>query len=189
LDVLDTLVTEPYFTALPDFFGIGVEELKRQMHPTSWIDFEEGAITEAEYYERFFLDGRPIDADRLRARVRSSYRWLEGMEQLAADLHAAGYAMHALSNYSLWYLLIEDALQFSRYVQWTFVSCRTGLRKPAAEAYLNAARALGVEPGECFFVDDRQVNVDAARAVGMDAVLKTTSAALRSELRQRGILS
>ena len=110
------------------------------------------------------------------------------MEPLAADLHAAGYQLHALSNYSLWYLLIEEALQVSRYIQWTFVSCLTGLRKPAAEAFWNAAHTLHVEPHECFFVDDRQENVDAARAIGMDAVLKTDSNALRRELRQRGVL-
>ena len=111
------------------------------------------------------------------------------MEPLAADLHAAGYQLHALSNYSLWYLLIEEALQVSRYIQWTFVSCLTGLRKPATEAFWNVAHTLNVEPHECFFVDDRQENVDAARAIGMDAVLKTDSTALRRELRQRGVLA
>lgn len=187
-DVLDTLVTEPYFTDLPAFFGMHVADLKRQMHPTSWIDFEEGRIMEAEYYARFFLDGRPVDAERLRSRVRSSYRWLEGMEPLVADLHAAGYQLHALSNYSLWYLLIEEALQVSRYVEWTFVSCRTGLRKPAPEAYWNVTHTLQVEPQECFFVDDRPENVAAAWAIGMDAVLKTDAASLRRELQQRGVL-
>lgn len=187
-DMMETLVTEPYFTDLPAHFGISVAELRQQMHPTSWIDFEEGHITEAEYYQRFFLDGRPVDADSLRRRLYHAYRWLDGMEPLLAQLKRTGYQMHALSNYSTWYLIIEDVLAMSRYVAWTFVSCLTGLRKPSRECYLHAARTLRVAPGDCFFVDDRQVNVDAARAAGLDAVVKTNAANLRYELQQRGML-
>jgi putative hydrolase of the HAD superfamily len=43
--------------------------------------------------------------------------------------------------------------------------------KPAPEAYLAAARALGVEPGEVVFLDDTTYCVDGARAVGMWGVL------------------
>jgi FMN phosphatase YigB (HAD superfamily) len=43
--------------------------------------------------------------------------------------------------------------------------------KPAPEAYLAAARQLGVEPGEIVFLDDTPYCVDGARAVGMWGVL------------------
>lgn len=186
-DMMETLVTEPYFNDLPSYFGMSVDELKSQMHPTSWIDFEEGRITEPEYYERFFLDGRPIDAESLRSRLKEAYRWLDGMEPLVVELKRAGYSMHALSNYSTWYELIEESLGMSRYVEWSFVSCLTGLRKPDPQTYLNAARKLGVAPGECLFVDDRPENIEAARALGMDAIIKTDVGRLRRELQQRGI--
>jgi FMN phosphatase YigB (HAD superfamily) len=185
--MMETLVTEPYFNDLPSYFGMSVDELKRQMHPTSWIDFEEGRLTESEYYEQFFLDGRPIDVESLRNRLRQAYRWLDGMEQLVVELKRAGYSMHALSNYSMWYELIEESLGMSRYVEWSFVSCLTGLRKPDPQTYLNAARTLGVAPGECLFVDDRPENIEAARALGMDAIIKTDIGQLRRELRHRGI--
>jgi HAD superfamily hydrolase (TIGR01509 family) len=187
-DMMETLVTEPYFNDLPAYFGLTVEELRQQMHPTSWIDFEEGRLTEAEYYRQFFRDGRPLDTGRLRERLLHAYQWLDGMEPLLAQLKQAGYEMHALSNYSTWYLIIEEALQVSRYVEWTFVSCLTGLRKPDPNCYRHATQTLQVAPEECLFVDDRWVNVEAARAVGLDAIIKTTAANLRSELQQRGIL-
>ena len=43
--------------------------------------------------------------------------------------------------------------------------------KPAPGAYLDAARELGVEPGEIIFLDDSPYCVDGARNVGMLAVL------------------
>lgn len=41
------------------------------------------------------------------------------------------------------------------------------LSKPAPEAYLHVARVLGVQPSECLFFDDEEVNVAGANAVGM----------------------
>lgn len=53
----------------------------------------------------------------------SSYRYLDGMESLMARLQAAGYELHAITNYPIWYKLIEDKLQVSRYLRWSFISC------------------------------------------------------------------
>jgi hypothetical protein len=38
------------------------------------------------------------------------------------------------------------------------------------------------------FTDDSQINIDAARACGLDAVLFTAPAALRADLVARGLL-
>ncbi len=54
---------------------------------------------------------------------RTQYRFLDGMETLLTRLHAAGYEMHALSNYPVWYQIIEEKLRLSRFMDWTFVSC------------------------------------------------------------------
>jgi HAD superfamily hydrolase (TIGR01509 family) len=54
----------------------------------------------------------------------------------------------------------------------TFVdAAEIGVRKPEAEAYRIAARALGVEPEEVVFLDDTPECVDGATAVGMTAIL------------------
>jgi putative hydrolase of the HAD superfamily len=46
-----------------------------------------------------------------------------------------------------------------------------GARKPAPEAYLAAADALGVAPQGVVFLDDTPECVDGARRVGMDGIL------------------
>lgn len=187
-DVMETLVTEPYLVEMPAFFGMTSAELRAALNFDCWIEFEYGRINEAEYLTGSFLDRRAVDGDALLQYVKQAYRWLDGMEALVNELKQAGFQVHAFSNYPVWYRLIEERLQLSRYLSWTFVSCLTGLRKPEPEAYLNAATTLGVSPSDCLFVDDRPVNVDGARSVGMDAILREDTSGVRAQLVERGLL-
>ncbi len=187
-DVMGTLVHDPFHHEIPAFFGMSLRELIAAKHPSAWVAFEHGELTEAELYACFFADGRAFDSTAFGATVRAAYRWLDGIEPLLAELRDRGVAMHALSNYPCWYRWIEERLGVSRYVAWSFVSCETGTRKPHPDAYLGASRALGLPPQRCLFVDDREVNCAAAREVGMDAILFTDAPALRSALEERGIL-
>ena len=82
LDVMDTLVYDPFFVDMPAFFGMSLDELLAAKHPTAWMEFERGEIDETEMLERFFLDRRPFDHDALLEMMRDSYRWLEGSEDL-----------------------------------------------------------------------------------------------------------
>lgn len=188
LDVMGTLVHEPFRAEVPAFFGTALPALVRELSHDAWIDFELGKIDEATFAARCFRDGRALDYDGLVAALTGAYRYLDGIEPLLAALAGAGHQLHALSNYPVWYRLIESRLGLSRYLAWSFVSCETGVRKPDAGAYLGAAARLGVEPARCLFVDDRDENCAAARAVGMDAIRYDGTHALRAELIERGVL-
>ena len=185
---MGTLVYNPFFVEIPSFFGMSLEELRGCKHPTSWIEFESGAITQDIYLARLFTDCRPFNHAEFLACVASAYRWLDGMEACVADLRAAGHAVHTLSNYPLWYRTIEEKLKLSRYVEWTFVSCITGLRKPAQEAFLNASRHLGRAPRECVLIDYSSENCAAAGVAGMPAIHFHNAADLRLELGSRGLI-
>lgn len=187
-DVMSTLVTEPFFETVPRFFGMTLDELLEVKDPSGWIEFEHGRIDEATYLRGFFADRRDVDGQGLKRAMQDAYEFMPGVEALLRELADRGQPMYALSNYSPWYTLIEDKLGLSRFVAWDFVSCETGLRKPDPEAYLRAARTLGVEPCRCVFVDDRDDNVDAARTVGMQAILRTPDVdSLRRDLAATGI--
>ena len=188
LDVMGTLVYDPFFVEMPAHFGLSFKELLAQKHPRAWLDFELGVIDESTCLTRFFNDGRTFDQDAFRARVRDAYAFLPGIEALLVELSSAAVPMHALSNYSTWYRLIEEQLGLSRWVPWTFVSCHTGVRKPSEAAYLGAATALGVAPQDCFFVDDRPENVAAAEAVGMAGHVFRDAPTLRTALAAAGYL-
>lgn len=189
LDVMDTLVHEPFYVEVPAFFSLTLDQLIEQKHPTAWAEFEEGRIDEVELESRFFKDGRDYDHAGMRDRMVESYRLLDGVEDLLGDLHSAGVAMHVLSNYPDWYLLIERKLRLSRFLQWSFVSCRTGHRKPSPQAYGAALRGLGQPAESCLFVDDREENCAGARREGIDSIQFVGAGPLRAALVERGILS
>jgi HAD superfamily hydrolase (TIGR01509 family) len=167
---MDTLVVDPFRHVMPAFFGMTLEQLLEEKHPTAWGRFERSELSEAEFLASFFKDGREYDREGFRAQVRASYRWIEGIEAVLARLRQHGTDMHALSNYPEWYAWIEERLGLSRYLSWTFVSCHTRLRKPDPAAYEFAARQLGLAPEQVLFIDDRRTNCDAARAMGMAAI-------------------
>ena len=186
LDVLDTLVVDPFFKGMhSDVFGFeSMDEFFAAKDNQAYLDFETGAMTEAECFDRYFLDGRAVDVPALRAYLRRKYKFVPKIEPLLAELQALpAVELHVLSNYGPWWTLIEEELALSRYVPWTFVSCETGARKPERAAFQIALDRLGVAPDEVVFVDDSQTNVDAAAALGMRAVRATGDVpALRSAL-------
>ncbi|KAJ8615781.1 hypothetical protein MRB53_035153 [Persea americana] len=166
-DVMDTLVRDPFYQDVPAFFGMPMKELLETKHPTAWIEFEKGLINEMELAKKFFKDGRPFDLEGLKECMRRGYSYIDGIEALLYNLKQNNYEMHAFTNYPIWYMLIEDKLKISTYLSWTFCSCKTGKRKPVAEAYLKVLQHLGVEPASCVFIDDRMANVEAAVNAGM----------------------
>ena len=52
-----------------------------------------------------------------------------------------------------------------------FVSHEIGLRKPGHAAFEHIAREIGVPLARILFLDDSAANIDAARALGMGAIL------------------
>jgi HAD superfamily hydrolase (TIGR01509 family) len=188
LDVMSTLVYDPFRVEMPAFLGLSFEELLEQKHPHAWAEFETGEIDEDDFYLKFFRDGRALDGPGLKAAMAQHYAWLPGMQQLLARLTESGVPLHVLSNYPLWYEEVERAVGLSRWVPWTFVSCHTGRRKPAPEAFLEPARQLAVRPEACLLIDDSPENVVAAQALGMDAIRFRDAEALTRDLVARGLL-
>ena len=122
-DVMDTLIKDPFFTVMPQFFGMSFKELLAAKHPSAWPDYERGDIAESELFDRFFIDKRPVDGPGLKKVMLEAYEWLPGMEGLLESLREAGYECHALSNYPSWWQMIESKLRLSRYLNWSFISC------------------------------------------------------------------
>lgn len=188
LDVMDTLVHDPFFVEVLAHLNLTLEELFAVKDKEAWLAFERDEITEAQYAERFWKDRSPVDLAGVKNAMVDGYRLIDGIEPLLSELKAQGVPMYALSNYPHWWTLIEDKLKLSRFLEWRFVSCQTGVRKPDPEAYLGPAKALGVAPAQCLFVDDRGHNCKAAVEQGMPAIKFVGAKNLREELIANGVL-
>jgi len=67
------------------------------------------------------------------------------------------------------------------------LSFEVGAVKPEPEIYLTCLSALGVDPAEALFVDDRRENVYAAAALGMRALVFEGEDRLGADLEQLGL--
>ncbi|KAF8701533.1 hypothetical protein HU200_033558 [Digitaria exilis] len=186
-DVMDTLVRDPFYHHIPAFFQMSMKELLESKHPTAWSEFEKGLIDEDELAKKFFNDGRSFDLEGLKECMVRAYEYIDGVEDILSCLKKNNYEMHAFTNYPVWYQLIEDKLKLSKYLSWTFCSCRTGKRKPSPDFYLQAVDHLNVEPASCIFIDDRMVNIEAALSVGMVGLQFKNAEALRKDLCALGV--
>jgi putative hydrolase of the HAD superfamily len=68
-----------------------------------------------------------------------------------------------------------------------FSSCYLGLLKPQPEHYRRAMQITQRSPEQCLFVDDRPMNVEVARILGMQPIQFTSADQLAADLRARGI--
>jgi putative hydrolase of the HAD superfamily len=63
------------------------------------------------------------------------------------------------------------------------------LLKPEPAIYLHAAEGLQTRPANILFLDDRPENIEAALAIGMQAIHYTTHAAFVDQMRARNLAS
>jgi putative hydrolase of the HAD superfamily len=66
-------------------------------------------------------------------------------------------------------------------------SCFVGIRKPDERIYQLALDLTQFSANECCFIDDRQVNVDAAAKVGFAAILAKDAQQIRRDLQALGV--
>ena len=96
----------------------------------------------------------------------------EAMLQLVHDLRAHGCRLGVLTNNvrefrDRWRSIMDFDTLFDDVVD----SHEVGLRKPHPAIYELSLRRLGAEPHRAAFLDDMEVNVRAASALGMHGVL------------------
>ncbi|HKS54461.1 MAG TPA: HAD-IA family hydrolase [Steroidobacteraceae bacterium] len=96
-------------------------------------------------------------------------------------------ALLSNSNALHWNRVVED-FGLGTLFEHRFVSHLTGKIKPDPDAFEHVARSLGCDPASVFFLDDNLLNVEAARAVGMQGAVAAGVTGAEEALREAGIL-
>jgi len=147
--------------------------------PVAWRDGAHRALEERA--------GRPLP--RLHEEWRKVQMVIEPNLELVRALRPE-YRLSILSNAerSLRHRL-EAELGIHHLFDDVVCSAEIGMAKPEPAVFQLAAERLGVRAAECVFVDDHEPNVDAARKVGMRAVLFRVDRGddLRAQLRALGV--
>ena len=108
---------------------------------------------------------------------------IPGMRDLLTRLKAEGYHLYGLTNWSEAVYRVIEKFDILQMMEGTLISSEEKMLKPDAAIYHRLCEKFGLRPQECLFTDDKQVNVDGARAVGMQAVLFTNAKELERQIR------
>ncbi len=157
-----------------------------------WDQLDAGFMTDEEALAKWFSEL----PQRLHAPTKAMFEtWHErmppiaGMADLIRELKKNGYHCYLLSNASLRFPVYKDAYEPLTLLDGHFVSSFYRMAKPNAEIYEKMFEVFALDPEECFFIDDREVNVEASRSVGMRAYQHKSYeiAPLKKAMREEGI--
>ncbi|GAB2483782.1 HAD family phosphatase [Promicromonospora xylanilytica] len=113
---------------------------------------------------------------------------IDGSAELVAELKGLGLRLYGLTNWQAeTFHNAEPAAPAIGLMEDVIVSGREGMAKPDRRIFELVTERFDVDPARAVFIDDKDVNVDAARGVGFHGVVFTTTEALRKDLRALGI--
>jgi putative hydrolase of the HAD superfamily len=160
-------------------FGSGLE-----------VEYETGLVNCSEFHKRFCsITGSSISQNELLSSMSDIFTPNLPIFPLIAQLKAANIPIGILSNTcrAHWEYVYGRYKILQDFFEPLILSYEVESMKPDAKIYQRAIEMAGCNVQKCFFVDDRQENVDGANAAGMDAVLYQSVPELIEALVDRGI--
>jgi putative hydrolase of the HAD superfamily len=167
-----------------------------RFEPLYWADrhaYDEGKLTGVAFWQKLVRDAEIGETTGLaeELNVWDARMWTTQNRAMLAwqlELKQHGIKTAILSNMGDNVLAnIERTFDWLARFDVLVWSSQLGMAKPEPAIYQHTLRELGVEPGEALFIDDRLVNIEAARALGMRGILFSTVETLRVDLIANGL--
>ncbi len=154
--------------------------------------YDRGDLLANEYWDNFAvragvkLDSETLDEIR-RLDVEMWCSHNESMIRWVEEIHSAGYKTAMLSN------MPTDMIEHLRanfawldHFDHHIISAEVRSAKPEPAIYQHSIELLGLKPAEVLFIDDREENVNQARAAGIRVLRFQSVPRLREDLRRLG---
>lgn len=170
------------------------EQLKAvffQNYEGDWGAFDSGLISADEVVQRISARTNltPAEVQAVVDAVPDELAPQAGTVALMQALKAAGHRLFFLSNMPAPYAEhLERTHAFMAWFERGVFSSRVRTGKPGRRIYELALADFGIPAADALFIDDHPVNIEAATALGLPALLFTTPEQLAADLRQRGLL-
>ncbi len=148
-----------------------------------------GQMTPQEFFSHFkqYLNA-PLDFEQFKKEWCRVFKPMPGIEELVRTL-SQSYRLGLLSDIGpLHWAHLKEMLGVIKFFPRPLLSFETGCIKPQPECFRMAAQSVDCPPKKCLFIDDREINVQGAKAFGMQAVQFTNTENLRRELQSLGVL-
>jgi epoxide hydrolase-like predicted phosphatase len=171
------------FAAFQDSSGISLEQLGgamgalwRQLGANPLFELETGRMTEARFLELLSSQltsqlGREVTMQGFGERYFEHLHPNEEMIEYMRDLRARGYKLAiCTNNVREWEQRWRAKLPVDEIFEVVVDSAFVGTRKPERRIYELTLERLGVSPEAALLIDDIELNCDAARELGIEAI-------------------
>lgn len=113
-----------------------------------------------------------------------------GTWEILEELRAKGHRIFGLTNWAAdtYPIAVQTYPALGTAFEDVVVSGQESLLKPQAEIYQLLLGRNDLAASDCVFIDDSPKNIAGAQAVGIDGIVFTGAAALRTALQSRGLL-
>jgi putative hydrolase of the HAD superfamily len=159
-------------------------------HDLSFPAFDTGHITLDQYLDRtLFYRPRPFIREEFTAFMFAQSREYPEARAILSRLAFSGrYFMAAINNEPLELNQYRiEAFNLREEFQAFFSSCYVYARKPEEAIFRIALSVTQRPPEQCVFIDDRAINLENPRRLGMHVIHHQSPAKLVSELQSLGI--
>lgn len=162
-------------------FGFTPEVFKKVAKATvlspTWDEFDKGELMPDELLHAFIRNDPSVEKE-----IRMVYKNINDTVELypyayswIRELKSKGYRVYILSNFSeKLHSECGDKLDFLRETDGYILSYQEKLIKPDDRIYQTLIEKYQLVPEESVFIDDKQVNIEAARKNGLHGIVFTS---------------
>ncbi|MCX6253751.1 MAG: HAD family phosphatase [Bacteroidia bacterium] len=105
--------------------------------------------------------------------------------RLLPELKKQGFRLYFLSNFPMdIFEEVKTGYYFFKYFDGGIISAEAKFSKPDSRIYEIVLEKYSLNPGECLFVDDIEINVRAAEATGMKGFVTNGSLEISKEIEK-----
>ena len=175
--------------AAAERFGLDWDEYSER-HEKVAHAIETNRMTLERYLDRaIFYRPRQFTREEFRDFIFAQSRPKPDSLSIVGKLADSGRYFMATLNNEIMELNLYRIQQFGlqRHFSVFFSSCFLGLRKPDEAIYRTALQVTQRRPEECIFIDDREVNLECPRELGLVTIHFEDAMQLRRELGENGV--
>lgn len=170
-------------------FQLDWEEFQDR-HDLSFPAFDAGHTTLNEYLDRtLFYRPRPFTREEFTAFMFAQSREYPETRGILSEVARSGkYLVGSINNEPLEINQYRiEAFHLRKDFKVFFSSCYVHARKPDETIFRIALEVTQQLPDECIFIDDRPLNLESPKRLGMHAIHHQNPEHLRVELRKHGV--
>lgn len=157
---------------------------------TTFSEIERGDISDEELRETLCRQfDREVTREELLVAAADIFTPDPAMEDLLLELSGTDLPLILVSNTNAFHAeFVQREMSVLDHFDTLVLSYQVRAAKPETAFYEAAFAAAGCAPEECFYTDDIQDYIEAARNLGVDSVQFQGHDALRQELELRGVV-